>query len=224
MLDPKGRSFRSRQLEVGDSSSDVSTLRFDPWTMCVHFGRKNSKEQYSTSHAPRSTPRHSQMRQHVSKRLGASADNESITATSPREGGPSGGKKRHASKKGKTAAIAVTAAFTISIPGEGILDDGDSLDVISQLSGIELLHACERLENHNVTLRQRLAKLELQTMQKEHGGNEDELNKTDSRLPRVCPRLTSCIYPTDEPSPQRGALHQQTPQRKDPMPSPTPGN
>ncbi|CAM9372053.1 unnamed protein product [Ectocarpus sp. 12 AP-2014] len=127
----------------------------------------------------------SAMRQHVGKRLGASTDNESSTTMSPREGEPSGGKKRHASKKGKTAAIAVTAAFTMSNPGEGILDDGDSLDVISQLSGIELLHACERLENHNVTLRQRLAKLELQTMQKEHGGDEDELNKTDFRLPRV---------------------------------------
>ncbi|CAM9498255.1 unnamed protein product [Ectocarpus sp. 4 AP-2014] len=127
----------------------------------------------------------STMRQHIGKRLGASTDNESITTISPKEGEPSGGKKRHASKKGKTAAIAVTAAFTMSNPGEGILDDGDSLDVISQLSGIELLHACERLENHNVTLRQRLAKLELQTMQKEHGGDEDELNKTDSRLPRV---------------------------------------
>ncbi|CAM9148892.1 unnamed protein product [Ectocarpus sp. 13 AM-2016] len=127
----------------------------------------------------------SAMRQHVGKRLGASTDNESTTTISPREGEPSGEKQRHASKKGKTAAIAVTAAFTMSNPGEGILDDGDSLDVISQLSGIELLHACERLENHNVTLRQRLAKLELQTMQKEHGGDEDELNKTDSRLPRV---------------------------------------
>lgn len=139
---------------------------------------------------PAPPPATSQMRQHVSKRLGASADNESTTATSPREGEPSGGKKRHASKKGKTAAIAVTAAFTMSNPGEGLLDDDDSLDVISQLSGIELLHACERLENHNMTLRQRLAKLELQTMQKEHGDDE-ELNKTDSRLPRVGTWLTS---------------------------------
>lgn len=172
---------------------------------------------------PAPPPDTSQMHEHVSKRLGASADNESTTATSPREGEPSGGKKRLASKKGKSAAIAVTAAFTMSNPGEGLLDDFDSLDVISQLSGIELLHACERLENHNMTLRQRLAKLELQTMQKEHGRDEDELSKTDSRLPQVCPRLTSYIYPADERSPQQGALLQQTTQRKGRMPSPTPG-
>lgn len=67
--------------------------------------------------------------------------------------------------------------------------DGDANDnglgeERDQLSGVDLLEACDRLENSNLGLRQRLAKLELQKMQKEHGEDDEELND-DSYLAPV---------------------------------------
>lgn len=69
-----------------------------------------------------------------------------------------------------------------AVAGES--DANKSPDENDQLLEVDLLDECNRLENDNLGLRQRLAKLELQTLQKEHGDHEEELND-DSRLATV---------------------------------------
>lgn len=141
-----------------------------------------------------------QMRQHVSSRLGASSEKGTRATTTAAEGKnvPPGGKQRNAVKKGKSAALAVQAAVRIEATAKevagvednrksGIDDDANDNDLgggTGQLTGVDLLDACERLENDNLGLRQRLAKLELQKMQKEHGEDDEELND-DSQLIQV---------------------------------------
>lgn len=140
------------------------------------------------------------MRQHVRSRLGASSQKETRATTTAAERGTvlSRGKTRAIAKKGKVAALAVEAAVTIGKKKEeiaGVEDkdregvDGDDNDNglggdRDQLSGVDLLEACDRLENDNLGLRQRLAKLELHKMQKEHGEDDEELND-DSQLAPV---------------------------------------
>lgn len=59
-------------------------------------------------------------------------------------------------------------------------DGGDG----DELEGVELLDVCDRLEHENLHLRQRLAKLELDTLQKEHE-DEEKNDKKDPRLAQV---------------------------------------
>ena len=80
----------------------------------------------------------------------------------------------------KTGALGVAAAIAFGNAGkepEG-REGGGGGDV----NGSDLLDMCERLENDNVGLRQRLAKLELQTMQKEHGDDGGGELDEDARL------------------------------------------
>ena len=149
-----------------------------------------------------------QMRQHVSRRLGASSKSETGVTTTAAEVGAavSGGKKKITAKRGKAAALAVEVAVAMrkSIEGvEGLEDnpddgvDGDAMDDVlsgenDQLSGLDLLEACDRLENDNLGLRQRLAKLELQKLQKEHGDGDEELND-DSKLAPVMIRSSPSL-------------------------------
>lgn len=138
------------------------------------------------------------MRQRVSTRLDASSKKETSSITAEMGTLLSGGKKNTTVKKAKVSALAVQAAVTIAKTNKEVAGggDGDANDnglggVRDQLSGADLLDACDRLENDNLGLRQRLAKLELQKMQKEHGEDEEELND-DSQLAPV--RLYS-FYP-----------------------------
>lgn len=135
------------------------------------------------------------MRQHVSSRL---AETRATTTVAKGETLRSNGNKRTAVKKGKAAALALEAAAAIGRKPEGVKavedNDGGGADGIDndndlggerdQLSGADLLEACDRLENDNLGLRQRLAKLELQKMQKEHDKDDEELND-DSQLAPV---------------------------------------
>lgn len=59
-------------------------------------------------------------------------------------------------------------------------DGGDD----GALEGAELLDVCDCLEDDNLRLRQRLAKLELEKLQKEHE-YEEKSDKKDPRLARV---------------------------------------
>lgn len=60
-------------------------------------------------------------------------------------------------------------------------EDGNS----GELEGAELLDACDRLEQDNIRLRERLATLELQSLQREHN-DEEGSNNIDARLTKVC--------------------------------------
>eukprot|EP00752_Nemacystus_decipiens_P006453 g5812.t1 len=140
------------------------------------------------------------MRQHVSSRLAATSKNKTprATTTAAEVGAAlSRGKRGTAVKNGKVVAMEVEAAdttrkTTAEIAGaednaEGEVD-GDAIDNSlggeNRLSGVDLLEACDRLENDNLRLRQRLAKLELQKMQKEHGEDDEDLTD-DSKLVTV---------------------------------------
>ncbi|CAM9166364.1 unnamed protein product, partial [Hapterophycus canaliculatus] len=134
----------------------------------------------------------SAMRQLVSSRLNASSAKGAMTASAQGSEAPGGtdrvnGAQENPAKKGRITAIAVSAAVAIEkLAGGGCDGDGVGPDGQAWLSGTDLLDACDRLENDNVQLRQRLAKLELQTMKKEHGDDGDDDNLTeDSRLSAV---------------------------------------
>lgn len=58
-------------------------------------------------------------------------------------------------------------------------DNGEEM-----LDGPELLDACDRLEQDNLRLRERLAKVELQRLQRDHEA-EEENGKVDSRITEV---------------------------------------
>eukprot|EP00903_Cladosiphon_okamuranus_P008772 g8403.t1 len=139
------------------------------------------------------------MRQHVSSRLGASSQKRTRATIQAAERGnfPSRGEKRITARKGKVTALAVNAAVAIGKRTEAIAgvdkdsegvkgEDNDSGlgEERDELSGVDLLESCDRLENDNLGLRQRLAKLELRMMQKEHGEDEEELHD-DSQLAPV---------------------------------------
>lgn len=130
------------------------------------------------------------------------------TATTA-EGGtlPSRGEKNTMKKK-KSATLAVKATATTGKTSEEVAgvednasgredgdDDDSSLDgVRDQLSGVDLLEACDRLENDNLRLRQRIAKLDLQKMQKEHGEDNEEEHNDDSQLtPVMVDSTLSCV-------------------------------
>ncbi|CAM9677660.1 unnamed protein product, partial [Scytosiphon promiscuus] len=124
----------------------------------------------------------SAMRQLVSSRLKASSERDKTTA--PTQGGEA---PTSMTKKGRITAMAVKAAVTIEkLAGRGDDTNGVGPDGQAWLSGTDLLDACDRLENDNLHLRQRLAKLELQTMQREHGDDGDDDNLAmDARLSAV---------------------------------------
>lgn len=140
------------------------------------------------------------MRQHVSNRLGTPSQKEARAAANAakQETLQSHGKKSTAAKRGKIAALAVEAAATFGKTTANVAEveddaseevDGEHNDNSlggerDQLSGAELLDVCNFLEDDNLGLRQRLAKLELQRMQKEHGEDDEEPND-DSQLALV---------------------------------------
>lgn len=143
------------------------------------------------------------MRQLVSSRLNDSSKKDTTAASAQggeAPGGTDGGEgakgRPSKKKKGRITAIAVTAAAVTmeKLGGAGGDANGVGPDGQTWLSGSDLLDACDRLENDNLQLRQRLAKLELQTMQKEHGDDGDDDNLTmDTRLSAVRFCRVSCM-------------------------------
>lgn len=121
------------------------------------------------------------------------------------EGNPGGGVKQPG-KKMKPVSLGVAAAIAFGNAGKEVATGGGvegggggGGDVNgSRLTGVDLLDMCERLESDNVGLRQRLAKLELQTMQKEHGDDAGGELDEDSRLAPVnyFDSLVCCIRST----------------------------
>lgn len=61
------------------------------------------------------------------------------------------------------------------------LEEGGEGD--EELDGAELLDACDRLEQDNLRLRERLAKIQLHKFQREHESETE--NDTYSRIPQV---------------------------------------
>ncbi len=124
--------------------------------------------------------------------------------TAAAEGNPGGRAKQKAGKNMKPGSLGVAAAIVFENAGKetaaGVVEgrgdvEGDANG--NRLTGVDLLDMCERLESDNAGLRQRLAKLELQTMQKEHGDDEGIALAEDARLApvNVC-GLLCCIRHT----------------------------
>lgn len=143
------------------------------------------------------------MRQRVSRRLHPSTNNKVTLKEAPttaKGGGKSTStiRKRAAAKKLKSAGLAVAAciAFTKDKKGDarekggegGEFEghepkDNDLGERRGELSGLDLLDVCDQLENDNLRLRNRLAKLELQTMQREHGAEDGQLDDESLLMP-----------------------------------------
>lgn len=120
-----------------------------------------------------------QLRAQISARLGTPSKEEAGEKTS---GNPES-KPRKSDNRTSMSATAADTADSQAEPqdvedGEGGEGEGDTLD------GVELLDSCDRLEQDNLRLRERLEKIELLKFQREHE-SEKENDKMDSHINQV---------------------------------------